>query len=97
MLLCTFFYIGRIDNAPRKDCCGCTMHTRARYAASVDVNAPAYALPVHYGGSGYGSYGGAYQPPGTQAMGGSGRYSGSSGGYGATAQVVIGGKGAKAK
>jgi hypothetical protein len=48
LIICTFFYISKIDHAPRKDCCGCTCHTRTKYAGSVDPNGqalPQYATP----------------------------------------------------
>lgn len=35
LIFCTFFYIGKIDKAPRKDCCGCTCHTQGKYAGTV--------------------------------------------------------------
>jgi len=45
MILCTFFYIGKIDKAPRKDCCGCTCHTHSKYAGSV---VPSDTLPQYH-------------------------------------------------
>lgn len=42
----SFFFIGRIDRAPRRDCCGCTCHTRSKYAGTVFPDAlPMYAAP----------------------------------------------------
>lgn len=48
LIICTFFYIGKIDHAPRKDCCGCTCHTRSKYAGSVRPDGealPQFATP----------------------------------------------------
>lgn len=48
LIICTYFYISKIDHAPRKDCCGCTCHTRSKYAGAVCPNAeqlPQYATP----------------------------------------------------
>jgi hypothetical protein len=35
LIFCTFFFIGKIDKAPRKDCCGCTCHTIGKYEGTV--------------------------------------------------------------
>lgn len=35
LIFCTFFFIGKIDKTPRKDCCGCTCHTQGKYAGTV--------------------------------------------------------------
>lgn len=48
LIIATFFYISKLDHAPRKDCCGCTCHTRSKYAGSVLVGGealPQYATP----------------------------------------------------
>lgn len=45
LVICTFFYISKIDHAPRKDCCGCTCHTRSKYAGTVHPNGD--VLPQH--------------------------------------------------
>jgi hypothetical protein len=48
LIICTFFYISKIDHAPRKDCCGCTCHTRTKYVGTMDPNGqalPQYATP----------------------------------------------------
>jgi hypothetical protein len=48
LIMCTFFYISKIDHAPRKDCCGCTCHTRSKYAGAVHPDGealPQFATP----------------------------------------------------
>eukprot|EP00879_Flechtneria_rotunda_P025064 GHRR01026603.1.p1 GENE.GHRR01026603.1~~GHRR01026603.1.p1 ORF type:complete len:242 (-),score=66.94 GHRR01026603.1:241-933(-) len=35
LIFLTFFFIGRIDKVPRKDCCGCTCHTAGKYVGTV--------------------------------------------------------------
>lgn len=35
LIFCTFFFIGKLDKTPRKDCCGCTCHTQGKYAGTV--------------------------------------------------------------
>jgi hypothetical protein len=44
--VCTFFYIGNIDKALRKDCCGCTCHTLRKYEGTVAPDTlPQYSQP----------------------------------------------------
>lgn len=49
LIIGTFFYISKIDHAPRKDCCGCTCHTRSKYTGAVcppdGQQLPQYATP----------------------------------------------------
>lgn len=56
LIICTFFYISKIDKAPRQDCCGCTCHTRSKYAGTVQPGGevlPQYASPGWEQGPGY--------------------------------------------
>eukprot|EP00878_Enallax_costatus_P042646 GHUV01050075.1.p1 GENE.GHUV01050075.1~~GHUV01050075.1.p1 ORF type:complete len:277 (+),score=57.47 GHUV01050075.1:182-1012(+) len=52
LIFCTFFYIGKLDKTPRKDCCGCTCHTPAKYAGTVfpdtlpQFQAPGFENPM---------------------------------------------------
>lgn len=46
LIVCTFFFIGKIDQAPRKDCCGCTCHTLGKYEGTVFPDSlPQYSQP----------------------------------------------------
>ncbi|KIY92112.1 hypothetical protein MNEG_15852 [Monoraphidium neglectum] len=47
LVLLAFFYIGKLDKLPRTDCCGCSCHTRAKYAGTV---APGPVRQVGIGG-----------------------------------------------
>lgn len=58
LIFCTFWYIGKIDRAPRTDCCGCTCHTSARYAGTVYPQGD--RLPQYSTGAGFE---GAYDAP----------------------------------
>ncbi|KAI8465065.1 MAG: hypothetical protein J3K34DRAFT_525687 [Monoraphidium minutum] len=35
LVLLAFFFVGKLDRLPRTDCCGCTCHTRTKYAGTV--------------------------------------------------------------
>lgn len=46
LIVCAFFFIGKIDHAPRKDCCGCTCHTIGKYEGTVFPDSlPQYNQP----------------------------------------------------
>ena len=47
LILLTFFYIGKLDRLPRTDCCGCSCHTRSKYAGTV---APGPMRIIGFGG-----------------------------------------------
>lgn len=73
MLFATMWFIGKLDRVPRRDCCGCSCHTRAAYAGTAvlpggggELEAP---LPQYNTAPGWENAMGPYAAPnGAMAM-----------------------------
>lgn len=66
MLVTTMFFIGKLDRVPRQDCCGCTCHTRSKYAHSAHPGAATEqqaALPQYATQAGWEHPMGPYEVP----------------------------------
>lgn len=62
MLFATLWYLGKLDTVPRRDCCGCSCHTRTKYAGTVVPGGNGEQLPQYAEQSGW------EQPLGPYAM-----------------------------